>query len=80
MLQFVDLALVEKTTLPSDSQRILAAVQQAAGPVMARDVGELLAFGSACGASWNRCGGRPVRLTVRGWLRKMPDGRFTARL
>ncbi|WP_406326658.1 hypothetical protein [Streptomyces sp. NBC_00203] len=32
---------VEETMLPPDYQRILAAVRQAAGPVMARQVGEL---------------------------------------
>lgn len=34
---------VEETTLPPDYQRILAAVRQAAGPVMARQVGDALA-------------------------------------
>ncbi|WP_240509156.1 hypothetical protein [Streptomyces agglomeratus] len=32
---------VEEATLPPDYQRILAAVRQAAGPVMAREVGEV---------------------------------------
>ncbi|WP_328834618.1 hypothetical protein [Streptomyces europaeiscabiei] len=34
---------VEETVLPPDYQRILAAVRQAAGPVMARQVGEEVA-------------------------------------
>ncbi|MFI5774632.1 hypothetical protein ACIA74_40410 [Streptomyces sp. NPDC051658] len=33
---------VEESTPPSDYQRILAAVRKAAGPVMARQVGEML--------------------------------------
>ncbi|MFF1648629.1 hypothetical protein [Streptomyces sp. NPDC058240] len=33
---------VEESTRPSDYQRILAAVRKAAGPVMARQVGEML--------------------------------------
>ncbi|MGD3109465.1 hypothetical protein [Streptomyces sp. YGL11-2] len=33
---------VEEAVLPLDYQRILAAVRQAAGPVMARQVGEVL--------------------------------------
>ncbi|MFE7242977.1 hypothetical protein [Streptomyces sp. NPDC057580] len=48
---------VEGVTLPPDYQRILAAVRQAAGPVVARQVGEVLGVDSACGPSWNRCAG-----------------------
>ncbi|WP_309505397.1 hypothetical protein [Streptomyces phytophilus] len=48
---------VEETTLPPDYQRILAAVRQAAGPVMARQVGTRRESTSACGASWSRCVG-----------------------
>ncbi|MFB7224711.1 hypothetical protein [Streptomyces sp. NPDC056227] len=70
---------VEEVTLQPDYQRILAAVRQAAGPVMARQVGEVLGVDSACGPSWNRCG-KLVRLADRSWLRKLPDGRFTTRL
>ncbi|MFJ8255503.1 hypothetical protein [Streptomyces sp. NPDC094466] len=33
---------MEEATLPPDYQRILAAVRQAAGPVMAREVGEVV--------------------------------------
>jgi hypothetical protein len=45
---------VEEAMLPPDYQRILAAVRQAAGPVMARQVGEMLGWTSACGPGWNR--------------------------
>ncbi|MGW1088110.1 hypothetical protein ACWD4L_17735 [Streptomyces sp. NPDC002596] len=48
---------VEEVTLPPDHRRILAAVRQAAGPVMARQVDEVLGVDSACGPSWNRCAG-----------------------
>ncbi|AQW49789.1 hypothetical protein ACIQPP_29230 [Streptomyces violaceusniger] len=48
---------VEESTLPPDYQRILAAVRQAAGPVMARQVGDALGIDVSVGPSWNRCAG-----------------------
>jgi hypothetical protein len=71
---------VEEATLPPDYQRILAAVRQAAGPVMARQVGEVLGVDVSVRARLEPLRGKPVRLTDRGWLRKLPDGRFTTRL
>jgi hypothetical protein len=38
---------VEESVLPPDYQRSLAAVRQAAGPVMARQVGEMLGLTGA---------------------------------
>lgn len=55
---------VEETVLPPDYQRILAAVRQAAGPVMARQVGDALR----------------IDVSVRSKLEPLPDGRFTTRL
>ncbi|MCM2388171.1 hypothetical protein [Streptomyces albipurpureus] len=46
---------VEETALPPDYQRILPAVRQATGQVMARQVGEMVGWMSACGPSWSRC-------------------------
>jgi hypothetical protein len=71
---------VEEVTLPPDYQRILAAVRQAAGPVMARQVGEVLGVDVSVRAKLEPLRGRLVRLADRGWLRKLPDGRFTTRL
>ncbi|MEU6556438.1 hypothetical protein ABZ915_40275 [Streptomyces sp. NPDC046915] len=45
---------LEETMLPPDYERILAAVRQAAGPVMSARCWEST---SACGPSWNRCAG-----------------------
>lgn len=68
---------VEESTLPPDYQRILAAVRQAAGPVMARQVGDALGIDVSVRAKLEPLRGRLVRLVDRGWLRKLPDGRFT---
>ncbi len=66
--------------LPSDYQRIIAAVRQAAGPVMAREVGEVVGVDVSVKSRLEPLRGKLVRLVDRGWLRKLPDGRFTTRL
>ncbi|MGV4891989.1 hypothetical protein ACSR0Z_36630 [Streptomyces viridosporus] len=71
---------VEETILPPDYQRTLAAVRQAAGPVMARQVGEMLGVDISVRAKLEPLRGKLVRLVDRGWLRKLPDVRFTTRL
>ncbi|MCX4399279.1 hypothetical protein OOK39_43355 [Streptomyces sp. NBC_00264] len=71
---------VEETMLPPDYQRILAAVRQAAGPVMARQVGDALGVDVSVRAKLEPLRSKLVRLVDRGWLRKLPDGRFTTRL
>lgn len=71
---------VEETALPADYQRILAAVRQAAGPVMARQVGEMVGVDVSVRAKLEPLRGRMNRMADRGWLRKLPDGRFTTRL
>ncbi|MBT2401162.1 hypothetical protein J7E89_35765 [Streptomyces sp. ISL-100] len=71
---------VEEAALPPDYQRILTAVRQAAGPVMARQAGEVLGVDVSVRAKLEPLRGKLVRLTDRGWLRKLPDGRFTTRL
>ncbi|MFI6494829.1 hypothetical protein [Streptomyces sp. NPDC050564] len=68
---------LEETTLPPDYQRILGAVRQAAGPVMTRQVGEMLGVDVAVRAKLEPLRGRLVRLVDRGWLCKLPDGKFT---
>jgi len=71
---------MEETMLPPDCQRILAAVRQATGPVMARQVGEILGADVTVRAKLEPLRGRQARRVDRGWLRKLPDGRFTTRL
>jgi len=71
---------VEETTLPPGYQRILAAVRLAAGPVMARQVGDALGIDVSVRGKLEPLRGKLVRLVDRGWLRKLPDGRFTTRL
>ncbi|MER7775798.1 hypothetical protein ABTZ21_12385 [Streptomyces sp. NPDC096191] len=70
----------EETVLPPDYLRILAAVRQAAGPVMAREVGEVVGVDVSVRSKLEPLRSKLVRLADRGWLRKLPDGRFTTRL
>ncbi|MFD3505468.1 hypothetical protein [Streptomyces sp. NPDC058678] len=70
----------DESMLPPDYQRILAAVRQAAGPVMAREVGEAVGVDVSVRAKLEPLRSKLVRLLDRGWLRKLPDGRFTTRL
>ncbi|MFE7462974.1 hypothetical protein ACFU6R_02565 [Streptomyces sp. NPDC057499] len=71
---------VEEDSLPPDYQRIITAVRQAAGPVMAREVGEVVGVDVRVKSKLEPLRGKLVRLVDRGWLRKLPDGRFTTRL
>ncbi|MFI1865322.1 hypothetical protein [Streptomyces jumonjinensis] len=71
---------MEETALPPDYQRILAAVRQAAGPVMARQVGEMAGVDVSVRAELEPLRGKLIRMVDRGRLRKLPDGRFTTRL
>ncbi|MEU9000432.1 hypothetical protein [Streptomyces sp. NPDC048551] len=71
---------VEEASLPPDYQRIITAVRQAAGPVMAREVGEAVGVDISVKSKLEPLRGKLVRLVDRGWLRKLPDGRFTTRL
>jgi hypothetical protein len=70
----------KENVLPPDYQRILAAVRQAAGPVMARQVGEMLGVDVNIRSKLEPLRGKLVRLVDRGWLRKLPDVRFTTHL
>ncbi|MFF5712825.1 hypothetical protein [Streptomyces sp. NPDC012756] len=69
-----------ESMLPPDCQRIIAAVRQAAGLVMAREVGEAVGADISVKAKLEPLRRKLVRLVDRGWLRKLPDGRFTTRL
>ncbi|MFJ1649462.1 hypothetical protein [Streptomyces sp. NPDC088258] len=71
---------VEEDALPWDYQRIITAVRQASEPVMAREVGEVVGVDVRVKSKLEPLRGKLVRLVDRGWLRKLPDGRFTTRL
>ncbi|MHC3455741.1 hypothetical protein [Streptomyces prasinus] len=47
---------------------------------MARQVGEMLGVDVNVRSKLEPLRGKLVRLVDRGWLRKLPDGRFTTRL
>ncbi|WP_318218999.1 hypothetical protein [Streptomyces sp. SCL15-6] len=47
---------------------------------MTRQVGETIGVDVTVRSKLEPLRGRLVRLVDRGWLRKLPDGRFTARL
>ncbi|MET7854953.1 hypothetical protein ABZT48_43980 [Streptomyces avermitilis] len=70
----------DESLLPQDYRRIIAAVRQSAGPVMAREVGEVVEVDVSVKARLEPLRSKLVRLVDRGWLRKLPDGRFTTRL
>ncbi|MFJ8311093.1 MULTISPECIES: hypothetical protein [unclassified Streptomyces] len=62
---------VEESALPPDYQRILAVVRQAGGPVMVRQVGEVLGLDTGILGEME---------PLRGKLTKPADGRFATRL
>ncbi|MFD8412069.1 hypothetical protein ACFV2Q_09960 [Streptomyces sp. NPDC059650] len=55
-------------------------MRQAAGPVMTRQVGEMLGVDVSVRAKLEPLRGRLMTLVDRGWLRTLPDGRFITRL
>lgn len=70
---------VAETALPGDYQKILALVRQAGGPVMTREVGAALGLETGVRGKLEPLRGKLTKLADRGWLRKLPDGRFAAR-
>ncbi len=62
--------------LPSDYQRILVIVRQAAGAVTVRQVGEVLGLPVEVRGKLEPLRSKLNRLADRGWLRKLADGRF----
>jgi len=71
---------VDKGALPPEYQRILAVVQQAAGPVMTRQVGEALGLDTGVRGALEPLRGKLTKSAARGRLRKLPDGKFSAGL
>jgi hypothetical protein len=66
--------------LPSDYQRILAIVREAAGPVKVKEVGGRLGLPVEVRGKLEPLRGKMNKLADRGWLRKLGDGRFTIAL
>ena len=71
---------VEEAALPLEYQRILASVRNAGGPATTRQVGEALGLDTGVRGKLEPLRGKLTKLADRGWLRKLPDGRFTTRL
>ena len=69
-----------ETALPPEYQHILAVVRQAGAPVATRTVGEALGLDTGVRGRLEPLRGKLTKLAGRGWLRKLPDGRFTVRL
>ncbi|MEF9886913.1 hypothetical protein [Streptomyces sp. P9-A4] len=70
---------VAESALPAEYQRILATVRQAAGPVATRQIGEMLGLDTGVRGKLEPLRGKLTKLADRGWLHKLPDGRFTIR-
>ncbi|MFE7393283.1 hypothetical protein [Streptomyces sp. NPDC057582] len=71
---------VGEDALPPEYQRILAIVRDAGAPVATKQVGEVLGLEVAMWGKLEPLRGKLSKLAGWGWLRKLPDGRFTARL
>ena len=63
---------MEENMLPPDHQRILAAVRQAAGPVMAREVGEVVGVDVSVRSKLEPLRSKLVRLVDRGCCANCP--------
>ncbi|MFJ3310931.1 hypothetical protein ACIPSA_49980 [Streptomyces sp. NPDC086549] len=70
---------LDEAALPGDYRKILAIVRAADGPVQVRAVGEELGLEAAVRGKLEPLRAKMTKLADRGWLRKRPDGRFTAR-
>ena len=62
--------------LPPEYRKIMEILRAAAGPVMAKAVGEKLGIDVKTPGKIEPLRGRLTKLAERGWARKMPDGRF----
>jgi hypothetical protein len=62
--------------LPPEYRKIMEILRGAAGPVMARAVGEKLGIEVKTPGKVEPLRGKLSKLAERGWARKLPDGRF----
>lgn len=70
---------MDEAVLPEDYQRIMDVVRRTEGPVMVKQVCDELGM-STEPARAEAMRAKLNRLVERGWLRKMPDGKFTTAL
>jgi repressor of nif and glnA expression len=70
---------MDESVLPVDYQRITDVVRRADGPVMVKQVCTELGI-SLEPARSEALRSKLKRLAERGWLRKLPDGKFTTTL
>ncbi|MCX4418183.1 hypothetical protein [Streptomyces mirabilis] len=70
---------MDQDALPPHYQGILAVVQGAGGPVSTKQVGQELGLDTVTPGKLEPLRGKLSKLAGRGWLRKLPDGRFTVR-
>jgi hypothetical protein len=68
---------VTDAALPAEYRKILAFVQGAVGPVAVKQVGEWLGMDPRERGKLEPLRAKLVKLADRGWIRKLPDGRFT---
>jgi hypothetical protein len=71
---------VAEDALPPEYRRILAIVRGTGAPVSTKQVGEELGLEVAVRGKLEPLRGKLSKLAGRGWLRKLPDGKFTTRL
>jgi hypothetical protein len=62
--------------LPPEYRKIMGILRAAAGPVMAKAVGEKLGIDVKSPGKAEPLRGKLTKLAERGWARKLPDGRF----
>jgi hypothetical protein len=62
--------------LPPEYRKIMGILRAAAGPVMAKAVGEKLGIDVKSPGKVEPLRGKLGKLAERGWARKLPDGRF----
>ncbi|MFJ8313778.1 MULTISPECIES: hypothetical protein [unclassified Streptomyces] len=67
---------VGEDALPPDYQRIMQILREAGGPVRVKDVGTVLGIEVEVQGRLEPLRGKLTKLSGRGWLRKLPDGRF----
>jgi hypothetical protein len=67
---------MEENALPPDYQQIMKIVRRAGGPVRVKDVGVELGLEVEVKGRLEPLRGKLTKLSGRGWLRKLPDGRF----
>ncbi|EGX55391.1 hypothetical protein SZN_33101 [Streptomyces zinciresistens K42] len=62
--------------LPPDYQRTMKIVREAGGPVRVKDVGKALGLEAEVKGRLEPLRGKLTKLSGRGWLRRLPGGRF----